>query len=887
MADPMNLTPERWHQVSEIVADCLELDNPAAREALLAVACADDATLLAQVRSLLAADARRANGLLLSRTRVGNALQDALASDSDRIALSWVGRRLGAYKIVNEIARGGMGAVYKAVRADDSYDKAVAIKLIRDGAMHFDVIQRFRAERQILASLEHPNIAHLIDGGQANDGTPFLVMEYVDGVPIDRYCETNALNLTGRLKLFQAVCGAVHFAHQRLVVHRDLKPSNILVDANGVVKLLDFGIAKLLDTTATDASGQALANPTVANAMTAAYASPEQVKGEAITTASDVYALGVLLYRLLTGKSPYKHDVTEPLALAKDIVDTDPERPSTVITRPESPRPTAHSADTEKVTSTLDARRLQRDLRGDLDNIVLMALRKDPQRRYASAEQLSEDLTRCLSHQPVLARATTASYRARKFIARNRWAVAWTSLALLGLVGTTIIAAYQARLARDARARSEQHFADIRQLSNSMLFEIFDEIKAVPGTVKAQQLLLQRAATYLDRLAVQADGNADVIGEAGIGFEKLAQLTTGTLLQDKTGSLYINRAIALLESAHRARPDDTAAATALVRAYTADGKVLDSMERHDECDVAFKKAIAFAQSLPTGMQTPELQLELGKAFFHYSAATVTFKSRERRVALLEQARAILESLREPQASPAVADTAHRFLLLTHISTAGTELVRPGGAGLPAAERWMQLAVDGLTARLARADSPTRQQDRKTLAVSYLRLGSVLESLGRDAESLKQYELASGHAQSLAQADGADAAAKLTAFTTQSYLVKALINQRQHDRLIAEVPPLLERVRTAGVEISQQTQARNIVASLHLALATAHSAHGSDTSRRKSDRLEHWRTATAHLKHALAAMETIRALYQGDEVKRFDEVNADIARGEREILLLGG
>ena len=885
MSGGNDLTPERWHQVSEIVADCLELDDVAAREALVVEACGGDTALLEQVRSLLDADAKRAK--LLSRTRIGNALHAALESESDRLAQSWVGRRLGAYQIVAEIARGGMGAVFKAVRADDAYEKAVAIKLIRDGASHDDVIQRFRAERQILASLEHPNIAHLIDGGQAEDGTPFLVMEFVDGVPIDRYCDDHTLNVSERLKLFQAVCGAVHFAHQRLVVHRDLKPSNILVDNAGAVKLLDFGIAKLLDATAGDAAGQPMANPTVGNAMTAAYASPEQVKGEAITTASDVYALGVLLYRLLTGKSPYKHDVTEPLALAQDIVDADPERPSTIVTRRESPRPTAQSADTEKVARTLDSRRLQRELRGDLDNIVLMALRKDPQRRYASAEQLSEDLARCLTHQPVLARATTASYRARKFIARNRWAVAWTSLALLGLVGTTIIAAYQARVARDARARSEQHFADIRQLSNSMLFEIFDEIKAVPGTVKAQQLLLQRAATYLDRLAVQADGNADVIAEAGIGFEKLAQLTTGTLLQDKTGSLYINRAIALLESAHRARPNDAAAATALTRAYTADGKVLDSMERHDDCDVAYKKAIAFAQSLPAGMQTPELQLELGKALFHYSAATVTFKSRERRVALLEQARAILESLREPQASLAVADAAHRFLLLTHISSAGTELVRPGGAGLPAAERWMQLAVDGLTARLARADSPTRQQDRKTLAVSYLRLGSVLESLGRDAESLKQYELASGHAQSLAQADGADAAAKLTAFTTKSYLVKALMNQKQHDRLIAEVPALLERVSTAGVEISQQTQARNIVASLHIALATAHSAHGSDTSRRKSDRLQHWRTATAHLRHALAAMETIRALYQGDEVKRFDEVNADIARGEREILLLGG
>lgn len=559
-----DMNEARWQRVTDIVNDALNMPE-AARLAFARAQCAGDAALFAEVSQWLqsavdtvgflarpvAIDAHTLGPLAAD---IAERMDAALAVDNN-----WINQRLGAYRITEEIARGGMGSVFKAVRDDDEYRQQVAIKLIRSDVAKDVVAQRFRAERQILANLEHPNIAHLIDGGRSVDGTPYLVMEYVDGLPIDRYCEVNALPISERLKLFRDVCAAVHFAHQRLVVHRDLKPSNILVDSKGQVKLLDFGIAKLLDPAVVDGSGQAIANPTVANAMTPAYASPEQVKGAPITTASDVYALGVLLYRLLTGKSPYKNDTTRPLELAKEIVDTDPERPSTIVTRPESPRPTERSVDQTKVVRTLDTRRLRRELSGDLDNIVLMALRKDAARRYASAEQLGDDIRRHLDDLPVRARADTWSYRSQKFLSRNRWSTGFVALGCVGLIGGIAATTYQAKIAREAQARSEALFADVRKLANSYLFEVHDAVKNLPGATPVREMLVKNSVAYLDRLARDAGDVNDVnnapglLAEIASGYDKLGDVQgawrAANLGDSKGAEISFRKAIALREQA--------------------------------------------------------------------------------------------------------------------------------------------------------------------------------------------------------------------------------------------------------------------------------------------------------------------------------------------------
>jgi eukaryotic-like serine/threonine-protein kinase len=552
------MSEDRWQRITDIVTDCLNLPETE-RLSHARTLCADDEALFAEVVQWLG-NADDAKGFLTQPVGIDLLTSHPFtASIAGRVDATlheerhWIDRRLGAYRITEEIARGGMGSVYKAVRADDEYQKQVAIKLIRSDIAHDVIAHRFMAERQILANLDHPHIARLLDGGKGEDGTPYLVMEYVDGLPIDVHCEVHALPISERLKHFRDVCAAVHFAHQRLVVHRDLKPSNILVDTNGQVKLLDFGIAKLLDPTHLDENGKSIANPTVANAMTPAYASPEQVKGEAITTASDVYALGVLLYRLLTGKSPYKNDTTKPLELAKEIVDTDPERPSTIVTKTASPRPTERSLDTQKISHTLDARRLTRELRGDLDNIVLVALRKEPTRRYASAEQLADDVARYLADLPVRARADTWTYRAQKFLARNRWSASVAALGVVALVGGIAATAYQAKLAREAQARAERHFADVRKLANSYLFDVHDAVKALPGATPVREMLVKNSLAYLDRLALDTADDAALMAEIASGYDRLGDVQgawRSANLGDSAGAeTSFRKAIALRERA--------------------------------------------------------------------------------------------------------------------------------------------------------------------------------------------------------------------------------------------------------------------------------------------------------------------------------------------------
>jgi serine/threonine protein kinase len=420
---------ERWVRVKELFEATADL-APNERAILLNKECDGDTALRREVESLLDSD-NQTDGFIeqpvieIPRDLFPDAQEEPLA-----------GRQFGSYQIIREIGRGGLGAVYLAARADDEYRKEVAIKLVRRGLDTEDILRRFRNERQILAQLDHPNIARLIDGGTTDEGLPYFVMEYVNGEPIGAYCDAHVLTTTERLNLFRKVCATVTYAHQNLVIHRDLKPSNILVASDGEPKLLDFGIAKLLGPEE-EALAQTMAGQQI---MTPEYASPEQVKGERITTVSDVYSLGVLLYELLTGQRPYRLKTRTAEEIARAITDQEPARPSTAIaTSDHPPSSILHS----------------RSLRGDLDNIVLMAMRKEPARRYTSVGQFSEDIRRHLEGLPVIARKDTASYRAGKFINRHRIGVAAAALVLLSLVGGIIATLIQVRTSHRERAKAE------------------------------------------------------------------------------------------------------------------------------------------------------------------------------------------------------------------------------------------------------------------------------------------------------------------------------------------------------------------------------------------------------------------------------------------------
>ncbi len=485
----------RWRSAKELLQAVLDRP-PEERSAFLDAACPADTELCREVAALV--DAEAAAGARFD----GSPIAAALGSEGTQQS-SNPPEQIGPYRLLRELGRGGMGTVFLAERRNADFRQQVAIKLLQPSLGSGAVVDRFRKERRILASLNHPNIARLLDGGTTDDGLPYVVMEYVDGEAIDRWCAARGASTDERARLFRQVCAAVHYAHQNLVVHRDLKPSNILVTADGTPKLLDFGIAKLLDPENRDTDLTLSARP-----MTPEYASPEQVRGEAITTASDIYSLGVLLYQLLARRLPYRIERDASIAEVMRIVSEEvPAPPSTAAGKrlgaPTEPAPLAVST--------------------DLDAIVLQCMRKDPARRYPSADQLSEDLRRYLAGLPVLARRDAIGYRARKFVRRHRAGVAAAALAGLALVLTASVAVQQARLAKRQRLRAEQRFADVRQLANSFLFEFHDAIQDLPGSTAARELVVRKALEYLDRLALEPQGNG---GETGADRGLLTELAT-------------------------------------------------------------------------------------------------------------------------------------------------------------------------------------------------------------------------------------------------------------------------------------------------------------------------------------------------------------------------
>ncbi|HUA57791.1 MAG TPA: serine/threonine-protein kinase [Verrucomicrobiae bacterium] len=433
------------------------------------------------------------------------------------------GQRFGAYQILREIGRGGMGKVYLAARADDHFKKRVALKILRSDFSDPEVLGRFRHERQILATLSHPNIATLLDGGAGPSGEPYLVMEFIEGMPIDRYCDSRNLSISDRVVLFQKLCSAVQYIHQNLIVHRDLKPSNILVTGEGVLKLLDFGIAKLLKpelmATIVDATS---ADHRV---MTPAYASPEQVRGEPITTASDVYSLGVILYEILTGRRPYRLRSNAPHEIARAVCEDEPDKPSTAITKlAKTSEPESATLDEISRKRASPPDKLHRRLKGDLDNILLKAMRKEPQRRYVSVEQFSEDLRRHLENLPVTAHQDSPGYRLGKFVRRYKLPVIAGAAAAAFLVAGMISTLIEARVARSERALAENRFQDVRKLARTFLFDVYDAIEDLPGSTPARSLIATTGTDYLDRLAQQSHTDAELEREVAEGYLKVADV---------------------------------------------------------------------------------------------------------------------------------------------------------------------------------------------------------------------------------------------------------------------------------------------------------------------------------------------------------------------------
>ena len=503
------MNQEQWARITALFHDTCERP-PAERERWLSAQCDDDATR-AEVIAMLRAYETDPEFLEQS--------DDVAEAVSSAVSSGLIGRRLGAYRVIGEIGRGGMGVVYDAQRDDQEFDRRAAIKILPSWSGS-DLANRFRLERRVLAGLDHPGIARLVDSGTTDEGVPYFVMEYVDGTPVDLWCAEQQLDIPARVALMERVCEALAYAHQHLVIHRDVKPANLLVTADGQPKLLDFGIAALLSVDGDTMTGM---TRTGHHSFTPDYASPEQIRGERVTTASDVYSLGVVSYLLLAGRLPYVLAGQSPLEALRIVCEVDP-----------------------PVMSGVAAAADRHALRGDLDAIVAKALRKLPGERYRTVAEYAADLRAWRSGQPVTAARQSFGYRTRRFVRRNRAGVAAGATLVLVLAGGMAATAWQARIAAQERDKAQNRFRQVQEFSRSLLFDVHNALRSVPGATESRRLLLDRATQFLDGLAADADDDDALNLELAAGYQQLAQVQ-GSQFTENVGDTAA--AIASLEKA--------------------------------------------------------------------------------------------------------------------------------------------------------------------------------------------------------------------------------------------------------------------------------------------------------------------------------------------------
>jgi tetratricopeptide (TPR) repeat protein/predicted Ser/Thr protein kinase len=782
------VTPAEWSAVKEILGEALECP-PAERSAYLERACGGNEDLRHRVEALVEADGKTW-GLLESPAVASSSLASALRPPA-------AGERIGAYEIVREIGHGGMGIVYLARRADHQFERHVAIKVAQSGLAGDALERRFRAERQIVANLDHPNIARLLDGGTTPDGRAYLVMEYVEGQPLTRWCDAHALDIRQRLEIFLEVCAAVQYAHQHLVVHRDLKPANILVTEQGTVKLLDFGIAKLIDPDLSD--GAADRTGTLFRLLTPDYASPEQLRGGPISTASDIYALGVVLYELLTGEKPLKVTGSPPAEMLWIVCEKEPVRPSAVAKPGQS-----------------------KELTGDLDTIVLTALRKEPARRFASANALAKDIRRYLSGLPVEARTDTFGYRAGKFVRRHRTGVASAALVVAALAAGLVMTLREARRARAAEVRAERRFNDVRKLANGFLFEFHDAIENLPGATPARELVVKRAAEYLDSLSKEAGQDVNLQRELAVAYKRLGEIQGGG------GGANLGNSAAALESYEKAlsirralaarTPPDRGDLEGLAELEFLLGSFFIKTGELDRAEASLHSAVKRVEELIASEKGPADRRAKLAAAYHWLGTTQARRGDES-AALTSLQRAMSYGEAFCAAHPEVA-AARANLAYVHTDLAD----RFGRAGQPRAALENCLKARGLQEALIRSD-PNNARYPRDLVATLRSEGEYLFALNQRKEALATYSRALDLAQAQLTADPRNEWNQLAVAVVSRSFGEALLGSGQP---AAGIERLQQAARVAEKTVGDDPAsafARNELTAIQFALGRALKEHG--------------------------------------------------------------
>jgi eukaryotic-like serine/threonine-protein kinase len=762
-------TSSNWATVKGLLEECL--DVPSEERALFLERSCDDPQIREEVMSLLGAHEDATDFLEEQGPAQGQFLS---AFDSSALA----GLRVGPYRLEEEIGRGGMGTVYRAVRDDDAFQMVVAIKIVSRGMDTDSVLRRFRMERQILASLEHPNIARILDGGSTPSGLPYFVMEYVNGLPLNEFCDQQRLTITERLQLFRKVCDAVSYAHRNYVIHRDLKPGNILVTADGIPKLLDFGIAKIVKGGGDEPTqtGLAMATP--------AYASPEQIRGGAIGVATDIYSLGVLLYELLTGHRPYRLPRRDSEELARVICEREPTRASTVVGFREKLEEGEGPTETVDPDRISDLRRttvegLRRNLRGDLDTVVSVALRKEPERRYGSVDELSDELGRFLEGRPILARKDTLAYRGTKFAARHPIGVGAGVAAVLLLCLLSVYASWE------ARSLSKRMAAD-HQLASTFLVEVHDAIANLPGATPAREKLLRKSLEYLNGLSQDAGDNPEIHRALATAYEKFAELQVGTVggglgrsydalettkkaqrirkmllarnpddkaAQYELGQNYLltafligraasaeerltvdRQALGIAERLYQSDQKNQAYVDLLARSHTSLAYGLTFYDRWDESRKHFRRALTLrTNGLPYAKDPVKAQRDLARIHYRLGAGYAQAGQASEAVGYLRQALAIQRplSLAAPNDEARAAEAASSFHFL------GVAL-----RGMGETQEALQALSEAIAIReVSLARDPQNARSRSMLAGNYAERGTTYLHAGTMAKALQDFHKA--------------------------------------------------------------------------------------------------------------------------------------------------
>lgn len=799
---------ERWQLVKDLAGRALE-HHAGDRGAWLAAQDAPEAVRQEAAR-LVAADAAAAD--FLEAGTLGLAAVSP-AADGQAAPAVREGDPVGAYRIVRPIGQGGMGAVYLATRADEAFSKQVAIKLVHADAGGA-LADRLRRERRLLATLDHPNIARLIDGGTTAAGVPYVVMEYVDGVPIDDYCRRHAVPLAGRVALVRVAAEAVQHAHANLVVHRDLKPGNILVTADGMVKLLDFGIAKVLadDDRARTATGH--------SALTPETASPEQLTGGAITVATDVYGLGVLLYALLAGRPPFA-DAASPAALLRAICEVDPPPPSQVA-------PTAR-------------------IPADLDRITLKALKKVPADRYANVASFAADLGRYLDGRPVEAMPDAIAYRARRFVARHRAGTAAATAAIVAVVGGAGTTVWQARRTEQQRVRAERHFDEVRQLANALIFEVHDGIERLPGATATRQLLVTRAVNYYDRLVADERDNAPLQREIAAAYRRLGGVLGrpyASNFGDSAGALASYRkALAIREALAEADPS-LPATLELLESYVDVADVLrqtaDTAGTIALLDRAGDRMALLEATRPADpvVLRAAARVSMARAHAYEQAGRI-----DQALASAERALTRHQAL---QAGGAADATLAGDIAIDH-GRIGVSRMRAGdfAGALGPLQRRLDLAERGSGA------DPSSTPARRGLSTAHVQVGQALARLGRHDEAVAHIEAARRLRREIAGQDPSDQQAQIDLFFADLEAGELQLRVGRHDVALPALRAGVARARQLAERAPDYVFMRLSLASGLNRLSRALVATGDSVA------------ALAASREAVAAMESAAATDPAD------------------------